>query len=97
MTTPTTAPAAGTVTCPRCATAFPAPTTLDEAGVDETVRVWMTEQTWDTAGTTRQLYAGYLVENRGRAVDRARFVADLARLGVVESTGPDGASVLTCS
>ncbi|WP_432487512.1 hypothetical protein [Kineococcus sp. SYSU DK018] len=86
-----------TAVCPNCGTAFAGPAaTLDGAGVDRTVRVWFTEQTWDTGGTTRQAYAQYLVENGGEAVGLARFVADLARLGVVERPGPDGASVLVC-
>ncbi|MCI2238046.1 hypothetical protein MO973_38315 [Paenibacillus sp. TRM 82003] len=87
----------GTAVCPNCGTAFAgAAATLEQAGVDRTVRVWFTEQTWDTAGTTRQAYAQYLVENGGEAVGRARFVADLARLGVVERPGPEGVNVLVC-
>ncbi|WP_432502198.1 hypothetical protein [Kineococcus arenarius] len=86
-----------TTVCPSCGTAFASPAaTLDQAGVHRTVRVWFTEQTWDTGETTRRAYGQYLVENGGEAVGRSRFVADLARLGVLERPGPDGATVLVC-
>ena len=83
-------------TCPQCRHTFD-PTGGDASlPVDESVRVWMTEQPWQEPEPTRALYATYLVEFQDRAVSRDRFVAQLEHLGVVEVTGADGRRVLVC-
>ena len=56
----------------------------------------MAEQDWSEPLLTRSVYAAYLVEYGADAVDRERFVGDLARFGVREGTDDGGRRVLTC-
>ncbi|WP_456599482.1 hypothetical protein [Blastococcus sp. SYSU DS0616] len=87
----------GPLVCPSCGTQLPRThTDQDTAPVAPSVRVWMTEQSWDEPRLTRDVYAEYLVEYADEAVDRARFVRDLRRFGVQEETDAGGRRVLIC-
>ena len=84
-------------TCPSCGHSLSgAPADSSSTPPAESVRVWMTEQNWDEPLLTRDVYAAYLIEYGTDAVDRDRFVRDLARFGVHEGTDGGGRLVLTC-
>lgn len=74
------------VTCPSCGHAFvTSPQATTETSPDASVVQWFrTETAWLGEMSTAEVYESYLGASDQPPVSRARFVADLAYLGVDE-------------
>ncbi|SDD46419.1 hypothetical protein [Auraticoccus monumenti] len=79
-----------TVTCPSCRHTFTAPPAATSTAPDRSVVEWFrTDQSWTGSASTGEVYGTYLRATDGTPVSRARFVADLAHLGIEEVLDDD--------
>lgn len=82
------------INCPQCGHRFP-PAADDVRPVHAGVVRFLTEEYhWTGAEPTEALYRSYLYSAGASPVSRARFVEDLAYLGVPEVRGQDSVPML---
>lgn len=73
-----------TVSCPSCGHTF-SPSTPTSTDPDRSVVEWFrTDHSWTGEAPTEEVYGAYLRATDGVPVSRARFVTDLAHLGIEE-------------
>ena len=84
-----------TQTCPSCGHTFlPAEPTPERAPDPSVVRWFRTDPGWSGSLSTDEVYGSYLRSTGDAPVSRARFVADLAHLGVEEVLDDDTPSLV---